>query len=94
MANWKHTIDMQPEWKQSQDGQGSVRAVIQKLSHQCEAMPAHLRDSELEDVLCSFQNLLDNTPEDEDVDADEFDYVWSELYDWADEKKVWIKTAF
>ena len=46
------------------------------------------RSYSLEVVLESFQQLV----EDDNPSEDDFDQAMSDLYDWADQAKVWIKT--
>jgi hypothetical protein len=43
-----------------------------------------------EDESLEINDILDELEETEDVE--EFNSVWDEVYDWADYRKVWIKT--
>jgi hypothetical protein len=93
MANWRYTINIQPEWSQAQDDQLSIRSLIYVIKERFESsnLPQDLRD-DFEDFMDSLEQLVEESDEDGDVDADEFDAVWNDVYNWADRNRIWINT--
>lgn len=96
MSKWLYTIKMNPEFTAYQDvdldgnPQGTIKAVIAKFEHEVGKLPGHIRDG-VDYLVCRLQDLVTDAGED-DVDPDEFDAVWNEVYNWSDSNKVWIET--
>lgn len=78
MAEWKRKVDV------SQWFHDDALSVAEKAK----AIAAHLRPLIGDDEEAA--ELLDMLAEQDE--ADDFDYVWNDLYDWADAKRVWINT--
>lgn len=78
MANWSEQIDLHEIFHNDD------MSVRQKAS----MIGSKFRNS----IGCD-NDLLDLLIDLEDTDTpDSFDDVWSEIYDWADENRVWIRT--
>jgi hypothetical protein len=96
MANWEHTLNIKDEWKMVKNNEMQlkdfIKVVIRKLKR------FNLDDAELLSIIDDFEILASQ----DDPEVDEFDCIWNELYDWADEliepfgyptnKKCWIAT--
>lgn len=74
--NMKGVLDRDAPFEEIRD------EVVRRLRHSTWMGQAG-EDSELDYAI---QELADTT------DADEFDYVWNEIYDLADWDRVWIET--
>jgi len=91
MANWKYVVNTLPEWEQAQEDKLEIKALITALDGRFQAsLPAELYE-EIEELFDQLKGLIEDAGDD-DVDADEFDEVWSQIYDWADARRIWIKT--
>ncbi len=93
MANWKYTIDLQPEFGQVQDEERTIRSLIPIIVERFRvALPAHL----FEEIAPSLGDLsalvVQPNPTGEDVDGDDFDEQFQYIYDWCDQRRIWIKT--
>lgn len=92
MANWKPVIDIVEEWDRLEALPSDDRYDEEIFYPTRDALVAKLRTYK-NDYRCVgyiFETLLDELAEVQDVD--DFDSVRSRLYDWADNKRVWIKT--
>jgi hypothetical protein len=94
MPNWKLTIDVVEQWDSLKELEGDARYNEVTFFPLRDALVAKLRVyRNLADRLDNsgeFEIIVDNLAEVEDID--EMDEVWSNLYDWADEYRAWIKT--
>lgn len=82
-GGWKYKVDFNKFWDSklpiSEKGWLSV--------HELNKIEKHFPDDyDLHDIIDQFEYSIET--------IDDFDYVMSELYDWADSNKVWIKTLF
>ena len=93
MTNWKYTIELRDFWNKVYYAEGSVADVIKAFLAAYENVPARFKDTESEEFVEKFQYMLEKSAGvEDDIDTDEFDDVWSEVYDWADAHKIWIQT--
>jgi hypothetical protein len=81
MANWKYKINVKDEFQAAQRGELTFRDVARVACKQLTALPVYQTDDELMDIV----ETLEAVAEDTEADADDFDYVWNDLYDWADQ---------
>lgn len=96
MANWKYKLDIKDEWKACKNGDITCKDLIPVIVNKLKALNIH--DSELENIIDDFEILAED-----EVDPDEFDCIWNDLYNWADQevapfgkyprnKMMWINT--
>jgi hypothetical protein len=91
MANWEHTVDLHPEFQQTMDEVITIKSLIDVIKVRLSTLPqALLRDAS--EYLTELSNLATVAGDGQDVDAEDFDAVFSDLYTWADRNRVWIKT--
>ena len=96
MANWVHKLNIKTEWQACKVGQLSLKdlslAIIQKL-----AALGIDDDMDLDCIIEDFRAFAGQHGQ----TVDEFDEIWEQLYDWADQKlddnwppkkMCWIKT--
>lgn len=90
MANWKYKINIKEEWKAAQSGELTIQELAKAAHSRLRALPAYQPGSDLEDIC---DGLLD-IAEDPNATADDFDLVWSDLYDWGDTvlERTWPTT--
>ena len=84
MANWKYSINIKNEWQKAKNGQMSIKELVKIIVPKFQKNP--LNDDDLEDLLWELEQL------DDTAQTSDFDEIWESIYDWADEKRVWIKT--
>lgn len=77
-----------PEWKKHVDVSQWFHDDALSVADKAKAITDHLRPLIGDDEDAA--ELLDELAHQDD--ADEFDYVWNDLYDWADANRVWINT--
>lgn len=90
MADWKYKIDMADTWERYPDEIGfrTLKSlVVDELNKALEDLRDIIED---EDEIMSLEDLISEIEITDD--EEEFDPVWTELYDWADYNKVWIAT--
>ena len=88
MANWKHVINLLPEWDGAKAGKVSVPVMAQTVLDRLNTLPKTIIDDELEYIMGLFQELAKEDPEDSD-----FDEAMEQLYDWGDEDhRLFIQT--
>ncbi|TPM59012.1 hypothetical protein FJ959_09065 [Mesorhizobium sp. B2-2-4] len=106
MANWQRTLKLQPEWRMAQEGEithqalaGVIAARLAALQPFGEGVGRTMMDfdDERQDIADGFEALS----EDDSATREHFDWMMSDLYDWADQsmdskwngKKVcWVDT--
>lgn len=88
MANWKHNINLMPEWAGAKAGKVSVPVMAQAVVDRLNSLPKSLVYDELEYIKGLFQDLAHN-----DSSDNEFDEAMEQLYDWGDtDHRMFIKT--
>lgn len=87
MSVWKYKINIASLWKQVKDDEILPWEFVEKFlnilkSHSC----YDENDLDLQDIVEYLEDfvMLKNT------DKNDFDLIWDNFYDWADEKRVWI----
>lgn len=80
MANWKYKINLKEEWKAAQAGEMTIQQLAQRVRHLLGRLPVAKTDATLAALIEDFQGIVD----DPYTDADDFDEVWAQLYDWGD----------
>lgn len=102
MANWQMKLEIKDFYHKFPD-ELSIQEVAKLMSERIdEKLPfikAHFLDyfEEIEEISIQFSDLAEY----EDADADDFDYIMEDLYNWADtsldgkwggKKLMWIET--
>ena len=98
MANWKYTLELRDVWtKPEKDPQFTYKNLAEEIAKRIKLLPCYSTDSKLRDICTEFEYF------DDEGDADDFDFLMSDLYDLGDEDieprskwprnaKCWIKT--
>lgn len=89
MANWIIKLDLSDIWNKYQDDEDYdefKEALIPALEEKVEEVVDKLGD----DVGMEFEDMIEEIKNADD--EEEFDYIWQDLYDWADENMVWLGT--
>jgi hypothetical protein len=95
MAGWRYTVNLLPEWEEvsSEDDDGNRKLPLKKM---IPIIVERFRTTLPSTLFQSVEHLLDQLTalvtdlEDDDVDGDEFDEVFGQIYNWADLNRVWI----
>jgi hypothetical protein len=97
MAEWKYVLDVKDAWQKTKKNELTIKEFISILITKVQELNIQ-NDSLLEYLMEDFKGLL----EEDSIDIEEFDGLWEELYDWADQviepgywprhKLCWLKT--
>lgn len=90
MANWKMKIDVSDIWQKYEDD-NDFEAFKSELLTVLNSETEKISDVLGEDEAREYEDMVQEIEYGAD-DEDEFDYIWQNLYDWADVNKVWIAT--
>lgn len=90
MAKWRYTIDIKESWALAQDETISTSELVRRILPIFKAAPAFQNDIIFQERVERLENLLEEYGD--DIDNEDFDEAWGDLYDWADDRKVWIAT--
>lgn len=80
--NWEKTISVSDIWDTPMSPRTMVPLIIERFRETFEQDA----EPELDNLLDEFAFAL----EDEHFSVDDFDAIWEEIYDWADENSIWI----
>lgn len=85
MANWKYKLDLKEDWQRADRKEITAKEladiVIDKITSSAFYSE---QDDELQYIIEEFQGLGANDS------FDDFDVVWDQFYNWADDNRVWI----
>ncbi len=99
MANWKYTLNVKDAWQQTKAGEMTIAQFATHAAEKIKALPVE-DDPELTSIVIDLAMIA----ADPDPNVEEFNGVWNELYDWADQvvgtrsgtiwpdKMCWIRT--
>lgn len=98
MADWKHTLNLLPEWDQAKEGEIPINKLSEVVAKRLASLNirGHIAD-ERDEIVEEFK-MLANDPV---ASTDDFDDVMHMLYDFADTqldnkwppaKLIWVKT--
>lgn len=90
MANWVVKLDIADIWNKYQDDEDFEEfkeALVPALKAKQEEIQEKLGD----DAAMQFEDTITEIEYNAD-DVEEFDYIWQDFYDWADENLVWLGT--
>lgn len=89
MATWKYHLNIKTEWDATKNAELSVQELASVIADRLAAIDFGDDDNFRRDNLVEdFQVLAD----DEGADTDEFDALFNELYNFADEVRLWVQT--
>ena len=95
MANWMRTLDMRDVWA-SDDIPKIARTAAKRLKKLLPFVGEPEIENQKEDLILGLEDLAS----DPTATARDFDYIWNDVYDWADasldgnwngKKVCWIK---
>lgn len=91
---WNHHVDLLPEWEQAKEDEITVKNLIGVIQERFKLYLPERLFEEVEPLLEELGDLelFEDSRHGEDVDTHEFDVIWNQIYDWADARRVWIKT--
>lgn len=89
MKIWDYTLKIQDEWKQALNNQITVQKLAEVIEKKLEAIDFGAEDNYRRDQLVE---EFSRFSEDETGDKDDFDEIFAELYDFADEVHLWVQT--
>jgi len=97
MAEWKYILDVKEEWQKTKKNELPIKEFISILITKVQELNIQ-NDITLEYVMEKFKGLL----EEDSVYEGDFNAIWEDLYDWADQviepgywprhKLCWLKT--
>jgi hypothetical protein len=97
MAEWKYVLDVKDAWQKTKKKELPIKEFISILIKKAQKLNIQ-NDGLLEYLMEDFKRLL----EEDSIDIEEFDSLWEELYNWADQetepghwprhKLCWIRT--
>jgi hypothetical protein len=90
MANWIVKIDVADIWDKFQDDEDFEEfkeALIPILSEKVDEIRNKIGEVEAMQFEDKISEIEYNAN-----DVEEFDYIWQDMYDWADDNMVWIGT--
>lgn len=93
MKKWKYSIDISDAWNKSKKGIITTKELIPIIIKKIKTWIKNYEDDyDLSEILEDMDLLTYSKYGSEEELEDEFDYIWSRFYDWADYNRCWIKT--
>jgi hypothetical protein len=86
MTNWQHTLDIKDAWEKAENNQITTAELAGVIAEQLKTLPSDLPDAS------AHADEFAELAKQEDLSEDDFNSTFHELYEWADENKVWIAT--
>jgi transcriptional regulator len=84
MTNWRYHIKIKHLFEEAENPSGTqVQEIGKRVAEAIKKAPDYASDTMLQDIAWEFRNTCE-------IDED-FDAVLDGLYNWADEKRVWIE---
>jgi hypothetical protein len=92
MSKWKAELDLSEEWSQADDEEITIYQLATTVADRLEQLSVpglSVRGhNERRDLVHGFREFAADGTE----SADDFDEIFAELYEWADENRVWVST--
>jgi hypothetical protein len=94
MTQWKHKINIKQHLGTETGNEAIVKAAL-GISKELRKLPVSIQtcpDFGVADILFEFSEMAycAHDPEDNESLLEEFNYNLNELYDWADDNRVWL----
>ena len=83
-AQWVTTLHLSQEWKQADDDEITVHQLAKAAAKKLKLLDMSKMSDRVRDERDELVDELEGLADDEDADKDDFDNVWSRVYDWAD----------
>lgn len=84
MAKWDYKIDVK-QYLSADDSVSSVQIASKGVVCELKKLPTRYQDA-VEEFIYNFEELA----EDSEADCDYFNDLLNDLYDWADDYRVWL----
>ncbi len=85
MINWKYKLDLKEDWQRAERKEITAKEladiIIDKIINSAFYSNS---DDELQDIINELKGMG------ADDSFNDFDVIWDQFYDWADENKVWV----
>jgi hypothetical protein len=106
MAQWMRKLDVKDVWKKAEARQITPQELAKVVADRLENLAPFFINGKWSDIELEKQDLVEafrNFASEEDFTFNDFDHLWREVYDWADQsldgnwngKKVcWVATTF
>lgn len=105
MADWQRTLNLLPEWRSAQDGEITPQLMAGVIASRLRQLESFGDPTGLDYGREEIAERFDEFSSDPGADAEDFDEIMADLYDWADtplnghggkvfscKKACWIKT--
>ncbi len=85
MRNWKHKFDLKEDWQRAKRKEITAKELADIIINKIVNSTFYSNnDDELQDIINELKGMG------ADDSFDDFDVIWDQFYDWADENKVWV----
>ena len=89
MSKWNYTLNIKLEWQASKEGTISLKELTNIIIKKLTKVNDLEDDITLQMLIEDFQALFES---EEEISTVDFDSIWSQVYDWADQtidSSVW-----
>lgn len=93
MPIWKHTLNVADIWAEAKKANVGPDDLANGIA---DRLAVQIRGNRIRaDVDTWIERWREWATEaaENDLDFDDFDNVWDEFYNWADSRRVWVKTS-
>lgn len=85
MSKWNYTFDIKDDWKKAENDEISAKQLSNIVVEKIKSSAFYSKNKEdLNDIIWDFEEIREHDS------FDDFDTIWSDFYDWADENRVWV----
>ena len=91
MRDWRYKINVKKEWCDTKEDESKAFALVDKVLAEIKNIREKIEIEDVETLEHIVDELIDFKSEGI-IDVDQFDDIWSELYDWCDDEGVWLST--
>ena len=90
MGKWAYKIDVADLWRQQEDEEISFEDFVRELTDTFSSEVENIHETIGYSEAMVFEDIVQRMSM--AGDEEEFDDEWHQLYDWADDNRVWINT--
>lgn len=87
MRNWKTSLKIKDAWVKAQNEEITTEELIKIIMQKTKTLNIK-KDYWLDAIMEKFEEMLDIG----DPSKDDFDIIWNDFYDWADNNDCWVET--
>lgn len=96
MGKWNYQLqvkDLFQPFKESEDGDIPVKDIAAKIAERMQVLYKHMekREPSANGMLSELDDFITEL-KDFPGDLSDFNQLWDNVYDWADENRVWVAT--